>query len=158
MVAFNTEKPFINISTPNSELSVALCFEASIKEKEWGVENLVSLADRLIKNGIRVVVIGKRPLFFSFEGEVGIINLTGRLNIAETVRELSKIQLLVTTDSGIMHIAYGLGISTVSLFGPGIEEKWAPKGKNHIIINKRLPCSPCTRFGYPLHVRGILNA
>ncbi|OGW02152.1 MAG: hypothetical protein A2Z59_03620 [Nitrospinae bacterium RIFCSPLOWO2_02_39_17] len=62
--------------------------------------------------------------------------------------ELPKVSLLVTGDSGIMHIACGLGTPTVSLFGPGIENKWAPKGKNHIIINKRLFCSPCTKFGY----------
>ncbi|MRR37660.1 glycosyltransferase family 9 protein, partial [bacterium] len=41
-----------------------------------------------------------------------------------------------------------LGIPTVSLFGPGRAKKWAPRGDNHIVVNKHLPCSPCTTFGY----------
>ncbi len=100
----------------------------------------------MIQKGVEIVVIGKKR-FNDLNGR-GIKNLTGKLNLFETTIELSKVNLLITGDSGIMHIAYGLGIPTVSLFGPGIEEKWAPKGKNHIIINKRLPCSPCTKFGY----------
>ena len=56
--------------------------------------------------------------------------------------------LLITGDSGIMHIGYGLGIKIVALFGPGREKKWAPRGRNCIVINKNLSCSPCTTFGY----------
>jgi ADP-heptose:LPS heptosyltransferase len=41
-----------------------------------------------------------------------------------------------------------LGIKVLALFGPGREEKWAPRGKNCKVINKNLPCSPCTTFGY----------
>ncbi len=41
----------------------------------------------------------------------------------------------------------GLSVPTVSLFGPGIANKWAPPGEQHIVINHKLPCSPCTRFG-----------
>jgi ADP-heptose:LPS heptosyltransferase len=47
-----------------------------------------------------------------------------------------------------MHVAYGVGTPTVSLFGAGIQRKWAPAGGIHIAINKNVPCSPCTKFGY----------
>jgi len=56
--------------------------------------------------------------------------------------------LLITGDSGVLHIAVGVGTRTVSLFGPGIEKKWAPSGDCHMVLNKGLSCSPCTRFGY----------
>jgi ADP-heptose:LPS heptosyltransferase len=36
----------------------------------------------------------------------------------------------------------------LSLFGPGIQKKWAPRGQGHVVINKNLDCSPCTKFGY----------
>lgn len=153
MGGFDIEKPFIGISTQNSELgtqnsklTIALSLEASIKEREWGIKKFSELADRLIQKGVEIVIIGKKRIN-GFNGK-GIKNLTGELNLFETVMELSKVSLLVTGDSGIMHIAYGLGTPTVSLFGPGIENKWAPKGKNHIIINKKLSCSPCTKYGY----------
>jgi ADP-heptose:LPS heptosyltransferase len=38
-------------------------------------------------------------------------------------------------------------VPTVSLFGPGIEAKWGPRGEFDLVINRKLPCSPCTRFG-----------
>jgi len=46
-----------------------------------------------------------------------------------------------------LHLAYGIGIPSVSLFGAGNEKKWAPKGKNYRCINKHLSCSPCSIFG-----------
>lgn len=153
MGGFDPEKPFIDISTrnsklgtQNSKLTVAISSEASIKEREWGIKKFSELVERLIQKGAEIVVIGKRKIN-GFNGK-GMKNLTGELNLFETVKEISKVSLLVTVDSGIMHIAYGLGTPTVSLFGPGIENKWAPKGKNHITINKRPFCSPCTKYGY----------
>ncbi len=56
--------------------------------------------------------------------------------------------MLVSGDSGVLHIAVGLNKPTVSLFGPGIAAKWAPRGEKHIVLNHHLDCSPCTRFGY----------
>ena len=61
---------------------------------------------------------------------------------------LSRCQLLIGTDAGLMHLAYGVGTPVVALFGAGIEAKWAPRGQRARIINRRVPCSPCTRFGY----------
>jgi ADP-heptose:LPS heptosyltransferase len=55
--------------------------------------------------------------------------------------------LLVSGDSGVLHLAVGLDVPTVSLFGPGIAEKWAPRGDIHRVIDHHLACSPCTRFG-----------
>lgn len=149
---FDSDKPFISISTPNPEPrtpipnpAIALFLEVSVKEREWKTENFFALGDRLIQKGMNVIVMGKRKIHEMKNKK--IINFTGR-DLTETIIQLSKVQLLVTGDTGIMHIAYGLGIPTVSLFGADIESKWGPKGKNHIIINKQLACSPCTKFGY----------
>jgi ADP-heptose:LPS heptosyltransferase len=165
---FNIEKQFINRPelksgpglipkrNPESQIEVALFMEASVKEKEWGVHNFLKLADRLVQKGIRVILIGKKyiPEIYYNQGKMnkvmgsGVMNLTGRLSLTETIMRLSGVDLLITGDSGIMHIAYGLGIPTISLFGSGVVKKWAPKGKNHTVINKGLPCSPCTKFSY----------
>ena len=80
-------------------------------------------------------------------GKYGL-NLAGKTSIIETAAVINKASLVVSGDSGILHIAVGLGKPTVSLFGPGIARKWAPRGESHIVINKHLPCSPCTEFGY----------
>jgi len=124
---------------------------ASIPERRWGTEKFHELAQRLNRRGYPVVVLGGKG---DEEAGHGIIdgknglNLAGRTSLAETAAVISRSLLMVSGDSGLLHIAVGLGVRTVSLFGPGIEEKWAPRGGSHIVLNRRLSCSPCTRFGY----------
>ncbi len=124
---------------------------ASIKERRWGSFNCAQLSHSINQLGLRVIIVGgkedKETGEKILEGNMGI-NLAGKTSLAETAAVLSKTQLLVSGDSGILHLAVGLDVPTVSLFGPGIPDKWAPSGTNHIVINKQLPCSPCTRFGY----------
>ncbi|MFH0828283.1 MAG: glycosyltransferase family 9 protein, partial [Candidatus Omnitrophota bacterium] len=48
-------------------------------------------------------------------------------------------------NSGPLHIAAALGVSTVSTMGPTALDFWWPQGKNHIVIRRDLPCSPCDR-------------
>lgn len=124
---------------------------ASIPERRWGVEKFREVAERLQAKGSRVVVVGGREDASAAEEIVsGIsgLNLAGRTSLAETAAVIAKSALLISGDSGILHIAVGLGKPTVSLFGPGIAKKWAPLGEDHIVINKNLSCSPCTKFGY----------
>lgn len=123
---------------------------ASIAERRWGGARFAELAKRLRSNGIEVVVVGGGV--DSEDAEViersGALNLAGKTTLSGTAAIIARSSLLVSGDSGILHIAVGLGIPTVSLFGPGRAQKWAPRGANHIVINKNLPCSPCTTFGY----------
>lgn len=79
------------------------------------------------------------------------LNLAGLTSLPETAAVIQQSSLLLSGDSGVLHIAVGLGVPTVSLFGPGMVKKWAPQGDRHIVINKGLPCSPCTTFGTTPH-------
>jgi len=123
---------------------------ASVPERRWGAERFRAVAEALEGGGIPVVVVGGRE--DAVEGAEIVtgmrgLNLAGKTSLAETAAVIDRSAVLVSGDSGILHIGVGLGKPTVSLFGPGIAKKWAPRGENHIILNKNLPCSPCTRFG-----------
>lgn len=124
---------------------------ASIPERRWGAGKFHELARRLSRAGYPVVALGGRGDMEAgdaiISGGAGL-NLAGRTSMAETGAVLARSLLLVTGDSGILHVAVGFGVPTVSLFGPGIEKKWAPREGDNIVLNRRLPCSPCTRFGY----------
>jgi ADP-heptose:LPS heptosyltransferase len=123
---------------------------ASIVERCWGIEKFHQLAMRLIAEGLAVVVVGGKEDIATGRAIVdglSVLNLTGKSSLCETAGVLNRSQLLISGDSGVLHIGVGLGTPTVSLFGPGIAEKWAPRGGSHIVINHNLPCSPCTRFG-----------
>ncbi|MBI5483179.1 MAG: glycosyltransferase family 9 protein, partial [Deltaproteobacteria bacterium] len=99
--------------------------------------------------GFRIVVVGGRE--DREEGDIisGAwgLNLAGMTTLAETAAIIAGSRLLISGDSGVLHLAVGLDVPTVSLFGPGIAAKWAPRGDKHIVLNQNISCSPCTRFG-----------
>ncbi len=130
---------------------VALFPGASILERRWGGDKFRRVAEMLFSRDIPVVVVGGKEEAVDGEKIIsGIqgLNLAGQTSLAETAAVIADSSLLVSGDSGILHVGVGLGKPTVSLFGPGIVPKWAPRGEKHIVINKNLPCSPCTKFGY----------
>jgi len=123
---------------------------ASIQERQWGADRFGKVAEMLAVLGVAVVVVGGRE--DKGQGETiiagkGGLNLAGRTSLSETAAVIKKSALLLSGDSGVLHIAVGLGVPAVSLFGPGRAAKWAPRGERHIVINKGLSCSPCTTFG-----------
>ncbi len=170
---FNTNGGFLKKNkSKNKEFSkyrkqyksvVGLFPGATIRERRWGVQNFASVAESLIQKNIGVIFLGGKNDIPEVEKIIRILgtkeylNLTGKTSLNETTEIISEMDLLISSDSGLMHIAYGVGTSTLSLFGAGIEDKWAPKGTNNHVINKYLACSPCTKYGYtpkcPINVK-----
>ncbi len=123
---------------------------ASIPERRWGAGRYGRVAEALNHEGYPVVVVGGNG--DREQGDLIVaagrgLNLAGRTSLAETAAVLARSSLLVSGDSGVLHLAVGLGGRTVSLFGPGRALKWAPRGEGHVVINRNLACSPCTTFG-----------
>jgi len=129
---------------------VALFPGASIPERRWGTDNFSRVTAALTRRGVAVAVVGGAE-DASAAAEIAVagdgLNLAGRTTLAETAAVLERAAVLLGGDSGVLHVAAGLGRPTVSLFGPGIAAKWAPRGEAHIVLDRRLSCSPCTRFG-----------
>jgi lipopolysaccharide heptosyltransferase II len=134
------DKPFITIF-PGS----------SIHEKRWDMVNFVKLALNFNQVGLPIIVIGSekdRVAAEAMTGGLDAMNFAGKTSLVETAALIDKSALFVSGDSGVLHIAVGLGKPTVSLFGPSNTRKWAPRGDRHIVISKNLPCAPCAKFGY----------
>ena len=124
---------------------------ASVAERRWGAERFRRVAQWCLEQGLRVAVVGgagDRPAAEQIAAGLDLSCLAGRTSLAETAALLEHAAVVVSGDSGVLHLAVGLGRPTVSLFGSGIAAKWAPRGPGHVVLNKGLPCSPCTRFGY----------
>lgn len=79
-------------------------------------------------------------------------NLVGKTRLTELIAKLRQCQLLLTNDTGTMHLAAALGIPTVSIFGSTCPIETGPLGDRHIVIQHKVPCSPCfdreCRFGH----------
>lgn len=126
---------------------------ASNSAKVWPEERWGGVADALVEQGFKPVLLGG-PM----EKEVcsriasmckkSVINdLSNQLSLPETSWLFERGGLLITGDSGLLHLAVLSGIQTLALFGPSSHVKWAPKGDRHRVIDKKYPCGPCTVFG-----------
>jgi heptosyltransferase-2 len=78
------------------------------------------------------------------------------LDLAGLAAVLARLDLLVTNDSGPMHLAAALGVDTVALFGPTDPRRTAPAGDGHTVLYRDLWCSPCFRRRCPLLHHGCL--
>lgn len=127
---------------------------ASIVQRRWDTEKFRAVTSWVSARGWRTVLVGGQgEQTFARRIAEGmpsgrVIDLCGRLPLAETAAVVAESDLYVGSDTGVMHIAYGVGTPTVHLFGPGVLEKWAPKGSRYQAISKKLPCSPCIRYNY----------
>ncbi len=119
--------------------------------KQWPADRYAALADRLWKErGLSVVQLGSagdREVGARVQSMVSspIIDLMGKTTLCDLIGILPWLRLLVTNDSGIMHLAAAIGTPVIALFG-STDPKWTgPRGEGHRIIRHPVPCSPCFR-------------
>jgi heptosyltransferase II len=77
-------------------------------------------------------------------------NLVGKTSMPELITALKRCTLLVTNDTGTMHLAAALGVPTVSIFGSTEPLLTGPLGTQHSIVRHHVPCSPCFKRECPL--------
>lgn len=121
--------------------------------KLWDDEKFAGLAD-LIKTKLNMEVVFTGSEKESIEKittrmQAKAVNLAGETTLPELAYLYQKALLLVTTDSGPMHLAAAVGTPVVALFGPTDPQRTGPYGDGHVIIRIDLPCSPCLRKECP---------
>ena len=123
--------------------------------KRWPEEHFGRLAALLKKGGFEpVVVIGPG------EAEIAraVVRASGidlpvvaeDLDAAGLGAVLSSLSALVGNDSGPVHLASALGVTTVALFGPTDDRRTAPMGPEGIVMRQTLECAPCGQSKCPL--------
>ena len=82
-----------------------------------------------------------------------VTNLAGKTTIEQLIDHLRTCDLLLTNDTGTMHLAALFGVPTVSIFG-STEPAWTgPLGKNHTVLRKHVECTPCFLRECPIDFR-----
>ena len=84
-------------------------------------------------------------------------NLIGRTSMTELIEALRVCHVLLTNDTGTMHLAAMLGLPTVSIFGSTEPLLTRPLGPNHAILRHHVECSPCFLRECPLDFRCMLS-
>ncbi|MBU0574971.1 MAG: glycosyltransferase family 9 protein [Proteobacteria bacterium] len=117
--------------------------------KLWEEEKFAELCDRIrVELGIGVVLTAGEagPLDrIRSRMKTEAVNLGGRTTLRELACLYRQAALLVTTDSGPMHLAAAVGTRAVALFGPTDPARTGPYGPGHRVIRREMPCMPCFR-------------
>jgi heptosyltransferase II len=80
-------------------------------------------------------------------------NLAGRTSLAELMYELQRCRLLLTNDTGTMHLAAHLGVPMVAIFGSTEPALTGPIGGPHVVLRHQVECSPCFLRTCPIDFR-----
>jgi lipopolysaccharide heptosyltransferase II len=120
-------------------------------ERRWGRANFAAVAARLsARFGAHVALTGSAGereyaggLVEELPGPAAVVNLAGRLSFPELVALLRRSELLVTNDSGPLHVASALGTPTAALFGPETPARYGPLAPRSLVFYMGLACSPC---------------
>ncbi|HUF46898.1 MAG TPA: glycosyltransferase family 9 protein [Vicinamibacterales bacterium] len=118
--------------------------------KQWHpdrfAESVRVLAER---HGATIVLTGSaadRPLVDEVARRLDparYVDVAGRVDLVTLAAVLARLDLLVTGDTGPMHLAAAVGTPVVALFGPSNPVRYGPAGDGHEVLRIDLPCSPC---------------
>jgi len=125
--------------------------------RAWPSGNFREVAVKLKRKlGAKIVLVGTEKESAINEliraGDQFIVNLAGKTSIHGLGYLLSNADLVVSVDSGPMHIAAAVGVPVVAMFGPGDYKTWKPYSSSpHMIAILRHPCecSPCLHYECP---------
>jgi len=145
----------------NSARWVVLQPGARWLNKRWPVESFALLARKILQSfpEIHVSILGgpeDAALGATIACNAGArcLDLTGQLSLSEMVEWIRFCQLMVTNDTGPMHVAAALGKPLVALFGPTEPRRTGPYRQLENVLQLSLPCVPCLssrcRYSKPL--------
>lgn len=124
--------------------------------KQWEPQRFADVAARLVhERGATIVLTGSaadRPMVEGVRARLPgerVIDLAGAVDVLELAGVLEGLDLLITGDTGPMHIAAAVGTPVVAIFGPSDPVRYAPSGPADRVVRAGLPCSPCNRIRQP---------
>jgi heptosyltransferase-2 len=136
--------------------AAALCPGAEYgPAKRWPARHFAALARRLAAQGRAVWLVGSAK-----DAQAGAEiaaasggaarDLCGRTSLGEAIDVLASADLVVSNDSGLMHVAAALGRPLVALYGSSSPAFTPPLAADARILKLELPCSPCFQRECPL--------
>ncbi|OGA48673.1 MAG: lipopolysaccharide heptosyltransferase II [Betaproteobacteria bacterium RIFCSPLOWO2_12_FULL_63_13] len=153
----NLAQTLERIGLDRSKPVVVFCAGAEYgPAKRWPAEYFAELARRLEARGAAVWLIGSggdNPIAEQIARESGgaALNLCGRTDLASAIDLMSVADLVVSNDSGLMHVAAALARPLVALYGSSSPAHTPPlDGSARIVRMEGLACSPCYERECPL--------
>jgi heptosyltransferase-2 len=121
--------------------------------KRWPAAYFSQLAKLMAAQGHQVWLMGSgkdKAIGDGIAKESPVINLCGRTTLDEAIVLLSAAAVVVSNDSGLMHVAAALDRPMVTLFGSSSPRFTPPLSERARVLSLGLPCSPCFKRDCPL--------
>jgi ADP-heptose:LPS heptosyltransferase len=130
---------------------IAVQAGASQQKRQWLPKNFVQFIDVMIKeHNARVVMVGTKKEMDIIQpildgcNSPNVFCAAGRTSIPQLAALISRCKLLVTGDTGTMHVSVAAGTPVVSMFlASAFGYETGPYGEGHIVIQPRISCAPC---------------
>lgn len=135
----------------SSEKVIAIAPGSKWFTKKWPLEYFNKVIELLVKDGIKVIVIGgKDELFLNVLNHKNIIDLRGKTTLLELAEVLKRVKIVLTNDSSPIHIASAFAnTKIIAIFGPTVKEfgffPWSENSK--VLEINGLTCRPCAIHG-----------
>jgi heptosyltransferase-2 len=125
----------------------ALAPGAAHATKRWPARHWIELTGRLRAAGLEPVVVGG-PGDRGVAQQVPAPSAAGELSLQETGALLARARVVVSGDTGVMHMATGVGTPVVALFGPTVGRfGFLPYRARATVMERDLSCRPCSAMG-----------
>jgi ADP-heptose:LPS heptosyltransferase len=143
---------WLGTHAPNRQTIAIHLGSQGLDFRRWPIERFVRFAECARRQGtsdVSIILTGtapERPLISAFMEKYSghAVDASDTKSLEQTAALLQHCSLLVSNDTGIMHLGAAMGTPTVGLFGPNSPRYWAPIGpRATYVYDTRVACSPC---------------
>lgn len=134
----------------NEKKNLGFLIGGKLSSKKWPLAYWAELAKLTVKD-FNIYLLGGNDESLDAQKIVdlsksNIINLCGKFDILDSANFLSRMDLVVSQDTGAMHLAYAVNTPVIALMSTrDLTNKWFPYGNNNIILENVLACSFCLK-------------
>jgi heptosyltransferase-3 len=131
--------------------------------KQWPSDRWLQLIEEFAGWGLQVVLTGARHDYINNEEVINRLQPWTRGNVTNAAGEslqemattLASSRIVVSVDTGVMHVAAALGVPLVALHGPSSSRRWGPVSKNAVVVESRLPGCGYISLGWEMASRPL---
>ncbi len=161
--SINNTLQSLGLEKPTAPI-LALCPGAEFgPAKRWPEEYFAEVANEKIKDGWQVWLFGSKkdkPITDKINTlcDHSCVDLAGQTQLTEVIDLLALARVVVTNDSGLMHIAAALGRTIIVMYGSSSAKFTPPLTRNVKKLSLDLECSPCFKRECPLgHMKCLID-
>jgi lipopolysaccharide heptosyltransferase II len=135
---------------------VGLHVSGGRESKQWHLARFAEVGRTLAAEGAVTIVLtggaGDRAMVDAVKANLGtapFVDTAGVLALPASAALLSRLTMLISSDTGPMHLASAVGTPVIALFGPSDPRRYGPLAARQHVLRVQLPCSPCGQVRLP---------